>query len=58
MPGKVGLEACPTFHMLDVELFRSNVTCVWEALPDAVVPPNPEEWSGDCCYGITYHHCR
>jgi len=58
VPGKVVIEACPSFNGLDVAAFQ-GVNCVWFAEPpDPVVPPSPEEGVGDCCYGVTYHHCR
>jgi hypothetical protein len=57
LPGKVGIAACPSFYELDLVEPHSPY-CYVEANPEPAVPTGPEPPSGDCCYGITYYHCR
>jgi hypothetical protein len=58
VPGKVGIEACPSFDELDPVVPESPY-CYAEGEPyDPTTSTAPEPPAGDCCYGLTYYHCR
>ncbi len=58
LPGKMGTLACPSFSELDLVEPESPYCYVEADPPEPAVPTGPEPPSGDCCYGITYLHCR